>query len=98
MRKSKVFKKDNGDKYEVYVSLSISYGYSSYFWDVFVDYCPKGKRKMERLSCADDHRYRELDIEERQEYYIKFILSHIPAEWVREVQMDIINELSKPII
>lgn len=98
MRKSKVFKKDNGDKYEVYVSLTISYGYSSYFWDVFVDYCPKGKRKMKRLSCGDDHEYRALDLEEREEYYKKFILSHISAEWVREVQMDIINELNKPII
>lgn len=37
-------------------------------------------------------------MDEREKYYKKFILSHIPAEWVAEVQMEIIKELSKPII
>lgn len=98
MKASKEFKKENGDKYEVIVSLSASYSYKNYFWDIRIEYCPKGKRKKRRLTCEDDYKYRELDMDEREKYYKKFILSHIPAEWVTEVQMEIIKELSKPII
>lgn len=34
----------------------------------------------------------------REEYCKQFLLSYIPAEWVTEVQREILEELSKPIL
>ncbi|WP_347145965.1 hypothetical protein [Parabacteroides goldsteinii] len=50
------------------------------------------------LNCEDDWVYRNLNLEEREYYYKKFILSHVPAEWIIEVQQIIISILNKPII
>lgn len=97
MDTSKMFKKDNGDKYEVKVSLYTD-GYQSRFhWSVDVFYCPAGKRKFSPLSCKEDWRYRKLSIKERDDYYSQFLLSNIPIEWITEVQQEILKELSSPI-
>lgn len=97
MKASSVYKKENGDRYEVEVSLTIDYS-NRFYWKIKVSHCPKGKRKMIWLNCEDDFVYRNLNLEEREPYYKKFILSHVPAEWITEVQQIIISMLNKPII
>jgi len=98
MRADKIFTKENGDRYKVLVALSVdSYG-DKHFWDIIVYFCPKGKRKWSKVNCQDDYDYRVLDMKERDNYYKKFILSHIPSDWVVEVQQLIIKELSKSIV
>ncbi len=97
MKASAVYKKENGDRYEVEVSLTIDYS-NRFYWQIKVSHCPKGKRKMIWLNCEDDWVYRNLNLKEREYYYKKFILSHVPAEWIIEVQQIIISILNKPII
>lgn len=98
MRSSKVFKKKNGDRYEVRLSLSTDSCSNKFYWDMIVLHCPKGKRTFKTLNCQDDWEYRKLDLEEGEKYYKRFILSHIPAEWINEVQLLILAELNKLII
>lgn len=98
MRADKIFTNENGDRYKIIVALSTdSYG-DKHFWDIIVYFCPKGKRKWLMLNCQDDHEYRALDLKERDNYYKKFILSHISANWITEVQQLIISALNKPIV
>lgn len=98
MTTSKIFKKESGDRYEVKLSLYTDSYSSRFHWDISVYCCPAGKRKFVHLNCQDDWQYRKLDMREREEYYKQFLLSHIPAEWVTEVQREILEELSKPVL
>lgn len=95
---SKIFKKDNGDRYEIKIRLYTDGSSSRFNWDILVYHSPVGKRKFIHLNCQDDWQYRKLDMNEREDYYKQFLLSHIPAEWVIEVQREILEELSKPIL
>lgn len=95
---NKVFKKDNGDRYDIKIRLYTDYSNNRFYWDIDVYHSPAGKRKFIHLNCYDDWQYRKLDMKERGEYYKQFLLSHIPAEWVTEVQREILEELSKPIL
>ncbi len=98
MTSSKIFKKENGDKYEVKISLSTDSSCDGFYWNIRIYFCPAGKRKYIYLDCQDDWKYRELDHDAREKYYKDFLLTHIPAEWIIEVQQDILNKLSKPIV
>lgn len=99
MFSSKIFKKENSDRYEIRVRLSTDSSSNRFYWDIDVSYCPAGKRKFINLDCQCDWEYRKLDESDaRKKYYQDFLLTHIPAGWIIEVQQDILNELSKPII
>lgn len=95
MRASKIFKKENGDKYKVELSLIVDW--SKQYWVLTLYHCPKGKRKMVVVNCDDDIDYKRLGPKGRNEYYQKFISSIVPDEWIEEVKQLLISELNKPI-
>lgn len=98
MVSSKIFKKENGDRYEIKVKLSTDSYSKGFYWSIEVLYCLANKRKFIYLNCQDDWEYRKLDLDARDKYYKDFLLTHVPAEWIIEVQQDVINKLSKPIV
>jgi len=98
MTSSKIFKKENGDKYEVKISLSTDSYSDEFYWNIRIYFCPADKSKYIYLDCQDDWKYREFNHDARKKYYKDFLLTHIPAEWIIEVQQDILNKLSKPIV
>lgn len=98
MTTSKIFKKENGDKYEIKVTLYTDSSSNRLCWGISAYHCPAGKRKYTRLNCQDDCKYRKLDINEKRAYYKQFLLSHIPVKWIAEIQQEILKELSKSIL
>lgn len=54
MTTSKIFKKENEDRYEVKLSLYTDSYSSRFHYDIQVYRCPAGKRKFICLNCQDD--------------------------------------------
>ncbi len=83
MRVSKIFKKENGDRYEVNCDFTDSL--NSPIWNVTVFKCPKGKRKFVNISNVSDYRYDGLSLDEKKTKRIREYQKEIPWSWVEEV-------------
>lgn len=83
IQESKVFKNASDFDYKVSVGLAVD---TEIIWVVTVHRKEKGTRNWEALDCRDKHEYQQLDAKDRDKYYKSFLLTHIPAFWIREVK------------
>lgn len=63
MTQTKVFKRDNGDRYKVLVSVYIDS--RGVIWSETITHCPKGKRKFtDPIALEFNYEYRQLGMKE----------------------------------
>lgn len=95
MRIEKIYKKEDGTKYKVTVDF-----YTTSFnqkWDVTAEVCQPGKRKFTPIVNENDYRYRALSMEDRVKFAHKKLTEHIPVEWIRETQMELVEKIRESI-
>lgn len=100
MEAEKIFKNKAECNYKIKIELWVDGSSDGYKWNVYLWKQEKGKRKWEEVNCYKDPEYIELLKKggDREKYYLSFLLVHVPAFWIREVQGMIIRKLSKAVI
>ena len=91
----KLFKKEDGTRYELTLKVTSSFGLDRMTVDYEVDKCPKGKRKFVCITDhMDDYNFRRLSMTERPLYKLnKLKEENIPQEWWDEVITEALFEI-----
>lgn len=59
--------------------------------------CLSGKRKFTPIVDENDYRYRALSMEDRVKEANRRLTEHIPVEWIRETQMELVEKVKESI-
>lgn len=100
MKFKKLFKKEDGTRYELTLKITSSFGLDRMTVDYEVDKCPPGKRKFVCITDhMDDYSFRKLSLGERPSYKInKLKEENIPDEWWKELISEALDEMKATMI
>lgn len=99
MTYKKQFKKEDGTKYEIGLSIyNDSYSPMKVTFTLYK--CLPGKRKFIEIAplLGNDFEYRKLNNVEKEEYRMEKIMSEVKPEWISEVIDGYVNEIKTNII
>lgn len=98
MKAEKEFKRDNGDTIKLSISPYMGLYGDDFEWKIYLYKRKHRKRKFFNIDCNDDYTYRKLPLgKERTDYRMRFILSHVSIEEIREVKMMIVEQIKESI-
>lgn len=89
MKHEKVFKREDGSKIRIGVSL-YSNGFSDEIdWKFWVHTCAPGKRSWYGTFNTDDYSYRKLTLDERKKHEIESALKYATLDEIKEVKTEL---------
>lgn len=100
MRLKKMFKKEDGTRYELTLTITSSFSTDKMSVDYDVNKCFKGKRKFICITDhTDDYTYRRLSMKERPLYKLnKMREENIPQEWWSEMITEALDSIKATMI
>lgn len=93
MRVKKIFKKEDGTRYEITIGMNTVSYLPGASWTLYCSKCLPGKRKFVSLNDINDYRYRAA--ENKDAYINNLILSEVDKSWIDEVKKLLIEEINK---
>lgn len=94
MRHEKIIKRENGTQYQLSVSLTVShYIREGFRYNLSLMSRGKGKRKWVHPTYLNDHEYRALSMEDREEYRKDEITGHITKDEILEAKLELWEKL-----
>ena len=94
MKTEKIFKAEDGSRYQVVVEVSDS-SITRPRYDVDVYVCAPRKRTFVDVSprYRDDWKWRQMSIEQQHQLRIKEIKNAVPKEWIEQVLTQLLDEI-----
>lgn len=94
MRHSKIFKAEDGTKYEIVVEVYSSFSEKA-INDMQVYVCEPGKRKFRVIAhrYSDEWEFRKLSTEQQHEYRKNAYMKVVKREWLEEVLDELLNKV-----
>lgn len=97
MRYKKIIKRENGDKIEIGITISVDWSSDKYSYTPSLLIIPKGKRKGFNPVDIDSYEYRRASFPDgRRDYETQQILNHVSPEELYQAKVEAWEQI-KPI-